>query len=64
MANGKSKEVVTTNSEYTNGFVAGAAGHWFIKNPHIHNSFEWMSWTEGWIRGREYYLDEGWPMTW
>jgi len=53
-------EVVTNNKEYTEGFIAGATGFWITKNPHIHNSFEWMSWQQGWFIGRAYYMDEGW----
>ena len=53
-------EVVTRNEEYTAGFIAGVAGQWVTKNPYIHNSFEWMSWQQGWFIGRANYMDEGW----
>jgi hypothetical protein len=60
MANRKTTEVVTRNEEYTDGFVAGAAGQWVKENPHIPDSWEWMSWQQGWFIGRAYYMDEGW----
>ena len=63
MVNRKTTEVVTNNNEYTEGFIAGATGLWITKNPHIHNSFEWMSWQQGWFIGRAYYMDEGWVIS-
>ena len=53
-------EPVTNNKEYTDGYLAGAIGESYRSNPHKANSFEWMSWDDGWNRGRRFYLDEGW----
>lgn len=60
MANRKTLEKVTANPNFVDGFIAGSKGYWADRNPHKANSFEWISWSAGWLRGREYYMDEGW----
>lgn len=63
MANRKTTEVVTRNEEYTTGFIAGVSGVWVTANPYVVNSFEWLSWTAGWTKGRFHYMDEGWVVS-
>ncbi len=57
------QEKITRNEEFTDGFAIGAAGYWITENPHKVNSFEWMSWNAGWLKGRMYYMDEGWVVS-
>lgn len=64
MANRKAPEVVTNNKEYTDGYLAAAIGLSWRDNPYTSDSWEWLSWDAGWHKGRQFYLDEGWSVSW